>query len=142
MDVTSKNFVGSYEYKQIHNWLYKELGKASYCSSYPEHTSKKYHWANVSGKYLKDLNDYVALCPKCHQAFDCKPDTREKVSKAQMGNTYRREAVKQYTLDGEFVEKHSSFTLAAQKLGILKTSISNNVTGRTNSAGGFVWRRA
>lgn len=28
------------------------------------------HWANVSGKYLRDISDYIALCYKCHGWFD------------------------------------------------------------------------
>lgn len=28
------------------------------------------HWANISGKYLRDRSDYHGLCRKCHHHFD------------------------------------------------------------------------
>ena len=27
-------------------------------------------WANKSGKYLRDRNDWLQLCPKCHAKYD------------------------------------------------------------------------
>ena len=30
----------------------------------------RYHWANVSGKYLRDISDWIQLCVKCHKQFD------------------------------------------------------------------------
>lgn len=28
------------------------------------------HWANKTGKYLRERNDWLILCPKCHSAYD------------------------------------------------------------------------
>lgn len=28
------------------------------------------HWANISGKYLRDITDWVRLCVSCHKYFD------------------------------------------------------------------------
>ena len=52
-----------------HEWLYTHFGKADHC----EHCHKgnlNYQWANVSGKYLRDRNDYITLCVSCHRRFD------------------------------------------------------------------------
>lgn len=47
-------------------------GKANKCSN-PEckiKNPKSYDWANISGKYKRDLNDFMMLCRNCHRAFD------------------------------------------------------------------------
>src|SRR3990167_238817 len=44
------------------------------------------HWANKSGKYLRDLKDWLGLCASCHKKFDMTPETRTKISKAKMGS--------------------------------------------------------
>jgi len=30
------------------------------------------HWANKSGKYLRDLSDWIGLCRRCHSKYDNK----------------------------------------------------------------------
>ena len=29
-----------------------------------------YEWANVSGKYLRSLEDFIQLCQTCHRRYD------------------------------------------------------------------------
>lgn len=48
--------------------------------------------------------------------------------------------VDQYTKDGVFVKSFKSIVLAAKENGILSTSINNNIKGRTQSAGGYVFK--
>lgn len=31
---------------------------------------KKYEWANKSGRYLRDLTDWIRLCTSCHRLHD------------------------------------------------------------------------
>ncbi len=76
-------------YVGLHKWIYSRLGKAIKCEnpncfyprwSYREDGTKKrylkspkrYEWANVSGKYLRDLKDFVQLCSSCHKQYDNK----------------------------------------------------------------------
>lgn len=59
-----------YGYIAIHQWVYRKLGKASFCSFDKSHFSRKFVWANISGSYLRDLDDYVSLCSKCHLEYD------------------------------------------------------------------------
>ena len=57
-------------YGALHIWLRRKLGSASYCSFDKSHTASRFHWANISGSYLRDFNDWTQLCPKCHKEYD------------------------------------------------------------------------
>jgi hypothetical protein len=57
-------------YRTLHNWVERELGKSSYCSFCKKTDLKRYHWANVSGLYKRDLSDWIRLCVKCHKEYD------------------------------------------------------------------------
>lgn len=59
------------EYKSLHYWVGKNLGKPEVCSSCGEiKEGKNIHWANKSGEYKKDPNDWIRLCVRCHYKFD------------------------------------------------------------------------
>ena len=53
-----------------HNWLYRKYGKASRCEKCAVQNAPLYEWANVSGKYRRDRNDYIQLCVPCHRKMD------------------------------------------------------------------------
>src|ERR1035437_7726614 len=57
-------------YVGIHMWVKKNLGIANHRSFDTTHKSTRFNWANVSGSYLRDLGDWVQLCPKCHKQYD------------------------------------------------------------------------
>lgn len=59
-------------YDALHSWVNKHLGKARECSNCNARGRSRYHWANVSGKYLRDLSDWKELCVPCHSRFDHK----------------------------------------------------------------------
>jgi hypothetical protein len=54
----------------IHEWVERHLGKPRVCSHCNSTTSKRYDWANLSGKYKRDLKDWIRLCRSCHRKFD------------------------------------------------------------------------
>lgn len=59
-------------YIALHAWVARKLGKpqeCSFCGSRDEGT-RKYHWANVSRQYKRDLSDWIRLCAKCHYHYD------------------------------------------------------------------------
>lgn len=66
-------------YRAIHYWIEREMGKPSKCEHcLGEFSGHKIHWANVSGKYLRDVNDWKRLCAKCHGVFDKINNSRKK----------------------------------------------------------------
>lgn len=62
-------------YIALHDWIKRYYGKASKCES--EDCAYKnprlYHWANISGKYKRDISDWKQLCPSCHKKMDWRP---------------------------------------------------------------------
>jgi len=67
-------------YAPIHDWVRRNYGKASKCENkkcgHPN--PKRFEWANISGKYKKDISDFKQLCVSCHRRMDkgkyCKRD--------------------------------------------------------------------
>ena len=58
----------SASYRVIHHWVQKNKGKAIVCVECG--STRFVQWANISGKYMRDLNDYKSLCKSCHNKFD------------------------------------------------------------------------
>lgn len=57
-------------YQGLHIWIRRKLGKASKCNFCRSTRKRIYHWANISGEYKRDSNDFMELCPECHVAYD------------------------------------------------------------------------
>lgn len=57
-------------YRAIHKWVQLKLGKASKCLNCRVVGLSRYHWANRSKQYSRDLSDWIELCPKCNKASD------------------------------------------------------------------------
>lgn len=60
------------KYSGIHMWVRNNFGLPDTC----EHcgnsglSGKYINWANVSGDYKRDREDWKRLCKKCHVKFD------------------------------------------------------------------------
>ena len=61
-------------YRALHRWLEKKLGKPHFCEECGNKklSHRQYHWANISGKYKRNIDDWRRLCVKCHKKFDKK----------------------------------------------------------------------
>lgn len=57
-----------YGYQGIHAWIRRQKGKATTCTTCLD--TKNVQWANKSGEYKRDLNDWIELCGKCHSKYD------------------------------------------------------------------------
>lgn len=59
-------------YRGLHYWLRRVKGKPLVCEECgaDKTTPKSIQWANISGFYFRNPNDYMALCSKCHKEFD------------------------------------------------------------------------
>lgn len=59
-------------YSAIHKWVAKEFGRPTRCEFCNYDKKKRYHWANLSGEYKREREDWVMLCPSCHKKYDVK----------------------------------------------------------------------
>jgi hypothetical protein len=59
-------------YTSIHAWVRKYKGKPSYCEKCgkAKTTFASIQWANIDHQYRRVLDDYIALCVKCHREYD------------------------------------------------------------------------
>jgi hypothetical protein len=58
-------------YFGLHEWVRRQKGKpieCEFCLRTEEET--RMEWANISGKYKREIDDYMALCAKCHRNYD------------------------------------------------------------------------
>jgi len=54
-------------YSGLHMWVRRHKGKASCCEECGNRNATRYEWANISGTYQRDLNDWRSLCVSCHR---------------------------------------------------------------------------
>jgi hypothetical protein len=68
-------------YSGLHHWVGKNKVKTGICEDCRQDVGNKgrrgTQWANISGEYRRDLDDFRELCPPCHRRFD---GSRRKVS--------------------------------------------------------------
>lgn len=46
----------------------------------------------------------------------------------------------QYSIDGKMITSFDSMTIAESKTGVTRRNIQNNISGRSKTAGGFIWK--
>ena len=59
-------------YRGIHQWISRNFGKANKCENKKCNFNNPHHfeWANISGEYKRERNDWEMLCPSCHRKKD------------------------------------------------------------------------
>lgn len=70
-DVNHKWKGGKVGYRALHYWVERKLGKPKKCE-FCLVEKAKFHWANKSGDYLRNVSDWIRLCVKCHRKYDFK----------------------------------------------------------------------
>lgn len=71
-----KNYKGeSASYSAHHHWIKYHKGRAEKCQNcglneIPPEQTRYFEWANVSGLYLRNVDDWVELCVRCHRLID------------------------------------------------------------------------
>lgn len=56
-------------YRAIHYWVRRQKGSPNVCVSCGK-TGGRLQWANISGEYLRDVDDYQSMCASCHKRYD------------------------------------------------------------------------
>lgn len=55
-------------YSSLHEWIKNHKPKSDFCEEC--HKNKPYDLANISGQYLRDINDFKWVCRSCHMKSD------------------------------------------------------------------------
>lgn len=58
-------------YAAFHYRVESKRGKPHFCEACGDMDSKRYEWANLTGKY-DDVMDYSRMCVSCHRKYDSK----------------------------------------------------------------------
>lgn len=74
-------------YRALHIWVNARKGKPKICElcGKKKTTPKSIQWANKSGEYKRDLNDWISLCVKCHREYDKKFQSEQNKIGIRMG---------------------------------------------------------
>ena len=126
-------------YQGVHRWINIVAGQPSHCVHCKTTEDRKYQWANVSGKYRRDINDFIRLCVPCHKRYDMTEVTRQRLSASALGNTSRRVTVIAISADGS-EKSYVSIKEAALELNVVPSTINNCLQGRSKSAANYKWR--
>lgn len=61
-------------YSAVHKWADAKMGKPKKCQEcgfMPRpRIRRRIQWANRSGNYLREANDWIPLCVPCHKKYD------------------------------------------------------------------------
>lgn len=57
-------------YGAVHTFLTKNYKKKDYCENCKTFDFSRIEWANISGKYHREREDYWCLCPPWHRKLD------------------------------------------------------------------------
>jgi len=59
-------------YNSLHFWVRGNFGQPNECEHCNDNTkkSRSYQWANKSGDYKRDRDDWLRLCVSCHKKYD------------------------------------------------------------------------
>ena len=81
---------------------------------------RKLHWANISGKYKRSLDDWKALCASCHKLFD--GHTKIPLSRVKEIKIRHKNGENQYRLADEFGVNQSVISeLVNDKIKVYQT---------------------
>ena len=78
------------EYKTLHGWVKRKLGKPQVCVECKTVSGAQLEWANISKDYRRDITDWESLCASCHRRKDLfgKADECRKGHKLTADNLY------------------------------------------------------
>lgn len=68
-------------YSAIHNWVHRKFGMPAHCEKCGvRENGRMYHWANISGRYVRERRDWIRLCVSCHRFLDMSDEWKRNLS--------------------------------------------------------------
>lgn len=141
--------ISSTEYNKIHHWLRTNFKKLDKCEGKNcKGNSNTIQWALKKGKdYAKVREYFLCLCKSCHTKYDMTEETKKKIGLACKGRIYKKEKlvnrlipVLKFDLDGKFIKRFPSVSLAAASVNGRRTCIITCARGRSETSYGYKWK--
>ena len=149
-------------YAAIHIWLAYNFGKADKCENTKcdYKNPKRFEYALIHGQeHGHDREKYMKMCASCHKKYDMTDERRENNRKANLGRKDSKETCEKrglsirkakawkkpvlgFNIATRRITLFSGQLAAAKALGVSHSSISNNLKGRSKSAGNHIWNYA
>jgi len=104
-----------------------------------EETKQKIASSNKGKKHSLQTRKQMSQSKINHPMYT--DEWRESISEANFGGTNSK-PITQYDKNGKFIKKWNSKAKAARRLNINPISIANVTTGRSKTAGGFIWKNS
>lgn len=145
MEWIKQGEVNRNEYIAVHQWLRYKFGKANRCESCNgTRGSIHYEYALKKGcDYIRKIENFLMLCKKCHAEYDGFDNTKLHSYRNSecMGriNKAKLRPIRQFDKRGVFIKEWVSISEAAIGLSISIKAISNVLTNRARTSGGFIW---
>lgn len=94
----------------------------------------------VAEAFIDNPNNLPEVNHKDENPFNNRVENLEWCSKQYNIEYSKGKHISQYTLDGEKLAEYRSITVASKITGVQRTAINNNLTGWSETAGGYIWR--
>ncbi len=115
-------------YDTKHDWMERHYGKIQKCEAIDcDKSSKKFDWANISGKYKRERTDWKRLCRKCHKKMDYLSNSRGERNGNAKFNTFQIKRIKLMKEITPFMK----YTSIATIFNVHPSTIRSIFTGRT-----------
>ena len=116
---------------------------------------KRIYQYDVDGNYIKDFTSVTAASKELNISRSCLEKALngsrktaggfqwsfEKADKLTPISNGRGTRICQYDKTGIFIKEYSSASEAARQTGVSSSNISSAIRGKTQTAGGFIWKR-
>ena len=66
------NYKEVVKYGTVHDWMRYNFGTPKECEhcDFVSDNTYQFNWANISGEYKREREDWLRLCRKCHHKYD------------------------------------------------------------------------
>lgn len=130
-------------YDNIHHWLWYHYPKKKLCDFCGKFGVRTEYAKKKFASYGKSIGRYHELCVSCHRKYDFTEKTRELYRTVRLGvpAPWKWRPIDSMLLSAGKWVHHLSITRASNDTGVERTTIINNLKGRSKVCrGGFIFR--